>query len=577
MKPIRWKLVSLVSVCLIFLGAVVAIIHSCGTGYYLNPKTVPTTAPTAPPGIPVYEPYSVSWQSGVDFTQGEFDGVAVSPSGGGLQLGVGGSQNFTPTQICVAAASANAVWLHNLDDPGNVSKTIIAPLPKFGSESQVNPSRTAIDMDGNCWVGGRGNGGVYKISKTGEIKGKVQITFSGSNGVPNTRALAIDKNGFVWAGNYGDGKVYKIGPGEDADGNLTILASYSTTDDTLVLPTPTTLFPSISPINKPGPYGAAVDSIGNLWVAGYENNDLSPGYVSKIDTTTGNVQCTMRTNIYGIVIGKDNYPWLGGYDGGTLSKIKTNCSGFEFIINIRTWKISRDNGATWQDENGDLEITSTSSLTRGVGLDNDYYIWVADSQYNYVYKFSDNGDYMGKVATKGSNPIGVSGDPNKDANGVPLGRIWAVNNGGSVARIMGKTISVTGDNASLSQAFASGAGAYSYSDMVGFGLFTTVLKDSGSWRVKFDSGYDTPHWRAINWHAKVSDLTQVRVRVRTAGTEADIESAVWTNYFATSPGLIIGLVPDSRWAQVEIYFYTLDARYSPILDDLSLSFDLPNG
>jgi hypothetical protein len=584
MKIKDFKLLVTIFLSLTILGGIFAIIYSCGSGYFLDPRSIRTATPTANPEA-TYVPYSVSWTGGIDFTDGEFDGISVSPSGNQLLLETGEPINFQPTHICVAAATENSVWLHKLDDPNTHTSVDLTTIDldnegPYVAGGNVNPSRTAIDAEKNCWVGGRANGGVYKIKLVGDpavatVVGKVRLPGSS----PNARAVAIDKNGYIWVGNYKDGKVYKINPNEDVDGMLTIEASYPYTTTV----TPNNIFPSAtyaSTINNPGSYGAAVDSRGNLWLVGYENDRLAPGFVSKIDTVTGNVLCTQRTNMYGIAIGQVDYPWVGGYNGNTLSKIKKDCSGFELLIDLNTWKITRNDGVLWENMNGSLGFSASDHYTRGVGMDTGGNIWVADSTNDYVYKFADNGNYLGKVKV-GSSPIGVSGDPTIDTeSGNPLGRVWAVNQGSdNISRIMGSDISPTGDNNSglddKVDNFATGDGPYSYSDMVGFGLFTTVLRNQGTWKVKFDSGYDNPNWTSLSWHAKVNDSTQVSIRVRVAADEASLESATWSASYNESPAILD--VEDLRWIQLEINFYTLDARYSPILDDLSINFELPNG
>jgi hypothetical protein len=100
---------------------------------------------------------------------------------------------------------------------------------RTGNNTDTSPSRTAVDKDGNCWVGNRGNGTVVKIAMTGGIdrngNGKIDTSTDlngngrieanemlpwgqdeailvsvsvGNNSSSLPRAVAIDKKGRIW-------------------------------------------------------------------------------------------------------------------------------------------------------------------------------------------------------------------------------------------------------------------------------------------------------------------------------------------------------------------------------------------
>ncbi len=582
------RILSLILMMGVSVSMIISFIHSCGSGYYLDPRTVVTATPTpAPPGTELeYEPFAISWSAGIDFSQGEFEDVEPTDSGNGLQLGVGGEEDFRPTTVCIAVHQEDRVYIHDIDEPANAALTKIVDLPKFGSESVIRPSRTAIDRDENCWVGGgiwtSGNGGVYKIDKEGNVRGKIQLPDDHI-----AHSLAIDKNGFVWVGTGGDSvdndgvaRMYKISPGEDINGNLIILDSFpvislagDSTDTDCTDASPDGLKDATT-------YGAAVDSLGNLYVIGKLDGSISSGFISKIDTASGEMLDKFcGTSLYGIVIDDNDNPWIGSISRH-ITKFNKDDLSDRIIIDLRPFTADPDD---------------TSIATRGLGKDTEGYIWVADSSSNLVYKFDPgvnkgemevgndycaqeeevngyNCGYLGKVNTGGSKPVGVSGDL--------YGNVWAVNQGGNpskITKIIDRDIDPDPavNNSDKRETYDTGTGTYSYSDFVGFGLFSTVLRNSGFWRVKFDSGYDEPHWTGVSWSAKVNDSTQVSVRVRSAASEEEIETASYTQLFDVSPADLGGLVPDLRWIQIEVYFYTLDQTYTPILDDLSLNFELP--
>jgi hypothetical protein len=352
-------------------------------------------------------------------------------------------------------------------------------------------------------------------------------------------------------------KMFKISPGEDLDGNLIILDEFPVIDDS----DPNCQDGSADGLKTATTYGAAVDSVGNLFVIGKLNGQIENAWISKIDTATGEILAEICTGfgIYGITIDDSDRPWIGGNHNGTITKFDNDLSSF-----------------TEYDVDSFISDVSNTQ-TRGIGKDIDGNLWVADSRGGnyYVYKFDPSTEpptYLGKVKTGGSVPVGVSGDL--------YGNVWAVNQYGNpskITKIVNRAISDSGDNntTDIRQTFDTGTGTYSYSDFVGFGLFSTVLKNSGYWRVKFDSGYEDARWTQVSWRAKTNDTTQVRLRVRAAEDETSLYTASWTQYLDVSPASLTGLLPDARWAQLEVYFYTLDQTYTPVLDDLSLNFELP--
>jgi len=541
MKSDSFKILSVILLSLISGVIISAVMHACGSGYFIDPRTIQTATPT-PGDNAEYTPYTTSWSESFDWSQGEFDGVTITENGSGVQLEMGDPIDFRPTQICVALSGEDAVAIHMLEDPSQYKKI---NLPKFGSESFVNPSRTAIDKDENCWVGGRGNGGLYKVrwdgdpSNDGEVLGSVQLSDNGTVG--NARALAIDKNQSVWVGDYENSAVWKIRPDENAQGELTVTGGP---------------YPAATGITNPGPYGAAVDSEGFLWIVGYEDDDLTPGFISKIDTSTGDLLATHSTSAYGIVIGHDGNIWVGGWDSGEITKINKDHTAWG------------SNFALIGPLDLNLLATQTDVHTRGIGMDTSNNIWVADSVNHYVYKIDpDTGAYLGKVEV-GTGPIGITGDL--------YGNVWAVNRGSDeITKIEDPdNINPSDDNTDKGVEFDTGDAPYSYSDMVGFGLFNTVLNSWGTWTVNFDSGYDEPRWGSLSWRAKVNSEADVTARVRVAANEEALESATWSQEYLESPASLS--LPDLRWMQIQVTFQTDNqTSITPVLEDFSIGFSLP--
>ena len=100
-----------------------------------------------------------------------------------------------------------------------------------------NPSRTAVDPFGNCWVACRHDGRVMKLdADDGHVL--VDVAPGGSM----MRALAIDPEGFVWVGAWYQHRMYQLDP---FNGQTRRTVS-----------------------NVTCPYGAAADRNGRIWVIG---------------------------------------------------------------------------------------------------------------------------------------------------------------------------------------------------------------------------------------------------------------------------------------------------------------------
>ena len=138
----------------------------------------------------------------------------------------------------------------------NHSVTIVMEIARYrtGPQSSTNPSRTTVDLEGNCWLGNRQTGTAIKI---GLLENNCYIDRN-QNGVPDT-CRDLDGNGVINADEilpWGSDEcvLYEVIliPGREGTytpGNYT--------------------GPYVNDNNNPGPRGIAVDSKNNVWLGTY--------------------------------------------------------------------------------------------------------------------------------------------------------------------------------------------------------------------------------------------------------------------------------------------------------------------
>ncbi|MEM4244714.1 MAG: hypothetical protein QXR60_00720 [Candidatus Nanoarchaeia archaeon] len=303
-----------------------------------------------------------------------------------------------------------------------------------GSGGTESPSRTAVDKDGNVWVGNRGGSmAVVKIAankascidKNGN--GKIDTSNDdNNNGVIDAgeilpwgsdecvllsinhwpeiplnsltqigpRALAIDSNGYVWVGTWSNYKYYKLDP---VNGDKLAEGSLLT-----------------------GAYGMAAGQ-GVIWI-----NEVGTG-ITSVDINTNQIKQRFGNTIFGCsvnshcfyVIAADKYNnvWVANWELGLLQKLEsstgivTNFSlpgagvtasvrGVTIASNGMVWvtNCSADTGTVYKvlpvSFGGFAKVLCSVDLGNrggvslaGLSEDNDKYVW-AISGANKVFKLN---------------------------------------------------------------------------------------------------------------------------------------------------------------------------------------------
>ena len=270
----------------------------------------------------------------------------------GTLVGVENETVHDQLQLSKDAVTLPFIWVPNSNE-GTVSKVNTSDGRELGrywtgpaSAGNGDPSRTTVDLQGNCWVGNRNTGtvvkiGLYEAGQCVDRNGSGVIeTSNDTNGDGNIsggeilpwgqdecvlyevvlisgklgtytpgnytlgydtnywgtapRGLAVDANNNLWAGTWSTQKYYYI---NGSTGNITQTVDVSPWDHSA--------------------YGAVIDSNGILWSAKLSSHILR--------INTSNLSDIMRIDVghtYGLGLDYIGHLFVGG--GGWLTMIDTS-------------------------------------------------------------------------------------------------------------------------------------------------------------------------------------------------------------------------------------------------------------
>lgn len=381
------------------------------------------------------------------------------------------------------------------------------------------PSRTAVDQDGNVFVGNRhfdgrvpvvlkilasgfidrNNNGVEDTStdannngiiEAAEMKPLVDVNNNGiiedseiqdervawATRLPASeagslgRSLAIDRNGNVWFGSFNNGRYFKV---RGTDGAL--------------------LSGPHSALHTP--YGAVVDSNNILWGASLNNSLL------KFDTTDPDNPAKKTlffhgSSNYGIALAIQSgvqHIYLGAFSGGRYIDFNTATNTASF--------------------------PGTGSDFAGIGIATDGAGDIFVARNNGLRKYSATGAVLWDAGLQGGtfDAWGVVID--SDQNPWLIHRMSGSGPPGKIAKYNGATGAALG-------VFNVGSNPYTYSDATGLQL--QAAQRQGTWRVIQTSGIPNNAWLVrYNTEAQgaVPAGTTLAVEARTAATQAGLASA----------------------------------------------------
>ena len=504
------------------------------------------------PQVADAQTYRHQWTTTEDFEGGTLVNTSASEVPDQVQLTLSGIE--TP-YLWVANSGSNTV---SQIDTATGAVLNVAPVP------YAQPSRTAVDLDFNCWVTYRAetSGRATKLSaETGDVVGHTPYVGN------QTRGVAVTADGSVWVAS-------------------TRVDAQNGQDPRWMRIDPNTLQPTRTFLNPLASYGLTISPFGSMfsttaWMGGRS--------IQKVDSDRGFVEQRWRLD--------DNSE---GDVYGIASDVEGNIWGALWVAPAVLWI---DGSYECPDELQDCTITEGNGIIRridvepallaaggigqfagrGIATDANGFVWAIfndlgscgwECSNSYAVKI-DGGTGEVIIATRvGTGTVGVTPDAN--------GFIWVVNRGGGGANFINLacpdnaggsgTVSKlrSSDGTVVATYSTCGNFPYTYSDMAGYNLRSVTLR-SGTWRAVHDATTPGRQWGAVRWTARTFDDTTFRIRLRAADRREDLAAAPFIeveNGQALNDAQELDL--EGRYVEVEAFFFTRNDFLGPALEDLTL-------
>jgi len=410
-----------------------------------------------------------------------------------------------------------------------------------------DPSRTAVDLEGNVWVTCRADGGVAKVigykpacqDKDGD--GVVETSedtngngkISGAEMLPQgqdecvafivkpggwcQRAAGVDKENHVWIGDWDGQKIRRLEPTQGA-----------TVEEMSV---------------NTNPYGLVIDQKGVIWISG-----RGTGQLVKADPATDQVKAYTPPNAggwgfepYGISLDSKGRIWVA-----------------DCCMNNKVRRFDPET-ETWAD--------ATAGMSpRGLVAGADGFTYVALDSSNSVGIFDQETMQSQGTINLGGNafPVGITLDFK--------GYVWAVNQfGNSASKVDPVTKQIVGT-------YLVGMGPYTYSDMTGYQLYNYTAP-MGEYIHTVQAAEGTkPTWALLNLDIGTPGGTSVDAWVRAGDSMAELENTDWGASLGPFPPteLPVVLSPglDGVILQVRVRLFPGAEGISPMLKKIWVQYTI---
>ena len=490
------------------------------------------------------------------------------------------------------------LWIANTEDSTvaqmDTTTGEVIRLVDFGIDG-LGPSRTAVDLDHNCWVG----------FETGDAVGRLDADDPGLDlYLPNShytaqgiaavhglpRAVTVNSEGNVWVGNWTDTIMRLLEPVTGYVLNPQTLELWdSATDPMAAIRQPI--------VGGGNAYDTAMDEYGNLWISQKDTR------VGQYNATNGSHIMTytfpFSTDLEGITVDTTGNVWLGnGSAGGVVylpRKEIERCQDLEGTLCHASGagRILQAPGWPWPDA-VTPGICPSNSRTRGIVADRLGQIWVA------CYGISTN-DCNSNSAPPNTGVMKIqladAGEPLSDyefvavygvgggPNGVTTtadGDVWIVNRcGGGPAyvdhpcptpMVDGGTVTrYRGDGTLVATYPTCGSRPAPYTDMTGYHLLSMTHRN-GRWRQIYDSEIPGLNWASLDWNVALPAGTSIEFTLGASDDLADLDADLPIAVSATDgPGgdSIEGIV--GQYIAVEAALSTASDLASAVIHDVTVS------
>ena len=518
----------------------------------------------------------------------------------------------------------NYLWAANSGAGNTVSKIDTDTGLEVGRYRVAdNPSRTAVDLNGNMWVTGRNDGRVTKVLwNTNDCPGNNTsqrqpdgtvtvvnnsniladdcVVYTGrpgaDQGYTEGRGMAVDANGQVWVGySNGGGAIQRINPNDFTD----ISVPYPTSDvpvfttdaggNVVAVPGQTGSFPRV--------YGLVGDSRGNIWALDWAGQDG----LMRFNTSTNEFDMYINgfgCGTYGVAIDANDRIWMGCWsgNGGVTVFDQDTMQVHNFYVSSNFHNASPARGTTapaltdcttgcsssWRTSAVAVE-PATGDVWAAVNGRNGYILRLdfnennpANSTWTFIPGyFDDNGNRLPGFGTGNMRGIGFD----------RLGMAWHLGQASQRVVLLDPT------NNQIVETYQVGThGHYTYSDFTGATAFNFTAP-RGIFRYTFESAFPVTRVDEIFVEATIPPSTTLGVRIRPLSADGTPIS----DWYPVSPAGVVsyleypvgqedhlfdlhtelGFPVEGTHFEVEIRMTRSDNDIRPFLHDLQLNWHYP--